>query len=157
MGAGVQPILTVRSRMAAKNCAVDLSAPSKAPKENPADLQPTRFLPTDGIVKATAIDIAKNAKGCREGTSNLRMDRRQHLRNPKTRGCGVGDIRFLLESRDLGGKCADLNVLYVGRARAAGLPARDVYGICVAKSEMGYKSLGVSSEKVTKAQHSAAS
>src|SRR5439155_7526962 len=71
----------------------------------------------------------------------------------KTRGCGVGDIRFMLQSKDLGGKCADLNALYVGLARAAGLPARDVYGIRVAKSEMGYKSLGASSENVTKAQH----
>jgi hypothetical protein len=33
------------------------------------------------------------------------------FRNPKARGCGVGDIRFMLESRDLGGKCADLNAL----------------------------------------------
>jgi transglutaminase-like putative cysteine protease len=74
-------------------------------------------------------------------------------RNPKTRGCGVGDIRFLLESRDLGGKCADLNALYVGLARASGLPARDVYGIRVAKSELGYRSLGASSENVTKSQH----
>src|SRR5205085_10265488 len=55
--------------------------------------------------------------------------------------------------KDFGGKCADLNALYVGRARAAGLPARDVYGIRVAKSELGYKSLGASSEVVTKAQH----
>jgi len=59
----------------------------------------------------------------------------------------------MLESGDLGGKCGDLNSLYVGLARAVGLPARDVYGIRVAKSEMGYKSLGASSEKVTKAQH----
>jgi transglutaminase-like putative cysteine protease len=59
----------------------------------------------------------------------------------------------MLDSRDLGGKCADLNALYVGLARAAGLPARDVYGIRVARSEMGYKSLGASSDNVTKAQH----
>jgi transglutaminase-like putative cysteine protease len=59
----------------------------------------------------------------------------------------------MLESKDLGGKCADLNALYVGLARAAGLPARDVYGIRVAGSEMGYKSLGASSDNVTKAQH----
>src|SRR5204863_363510 len=74
-------------------------------------------------------------------------------RNPKTRGCGRGDIRFMLESRDLGGKCADLNALYVGLARAAGLPARDVYGIRIARSEMGYQSLGASSGNVTRAQH----
>jgi len=43
----------------------------------------------------------------------------------------------MLESKDLGGKCADLNALYVGLARAAGLPARDVYGIRIAKSDLG--------------------
>jgi transglutaminase-like putative cysteine protease len=59
----------------------------------------------------------------------------------------------MLESRDLGGKCADLNALYVGLARAAGLPARDVYGIRVGKSELECKSLGASSENVTKSQH----
>ena len=59
----------------------------------------------------------------------------------------------MLESKDLGGKCADLNALFVGLARAAGLPARDVYGIRVGKSELGYKSLGTSSANVTKAQH----
>jgi transglutaminase-like putative cysteine protease len=69
------------------------------------------------------------------------------------RGCGVGDIRFMLESKDLGGKCADLNALYVGLARAAGLPARSAYGIRVAKSELGYKSLGVATHDITKAQH----
>ena len=56
------------------------------------------------------------------------------FRDPKTRGCGVGDIRFMLESKNLSGKCADLNALYVGLARAAGLPARDVYGVRVAPS-----------------------
>jgi transglutaminase-like putative cysteine protease len=33
------------------------------------------------------------------------------------------------------------------------LPARDVYGIRVAASQKGYKSLGASSENITKAQH----
>jgi transglutaminase-like putative cysteine protease len=66
---------------------------------------------------------------------------------PKTRGCGVGDIASMLKAGDLGGKCADLNALYVG----AGLPARDIYGIRVAPS--GYKSLGAGSEVVSKAQH----
>jgi hypothetical protein len=58
-----------------------------------------------------------------------------------------------VESRNLGGKCADLNALYVGLARAAELPARDVYGIRVAKSQRGFKSLGAASENVTKSQH----
>ena len=58
----------------------------------------------------------------------------------------------MLETGDLTGKCADLNALYVGLARAVGLPARDVYGIRVADSKFGYKSLGKSGD-ITRAQH----
>src|SRR5271163_1259289 len=155
---GTRPILTLTSRIATKNYVVDLSAPNNTPKVDRADLQhflrPTKLLPTDGIVKATAIEITSGSKTDVEKARAIYewiVD--NTFRNPKTRGCGVGDIRFMLESRDLGGKFADLNSLYVGLARAAGLPARDVYGIRVGKSELGYKSLGASSETVTKSQH----
>ncbi|HEU5250405.1 MAG TPA: transglutaminase-like domain-containing protein, partial [Thermoanaerobaculia bacterium] len=130
----------------------------KAPKAGRADLErflrPTKLLPTDGIVRATATGITKGAKSdVAKARAIYEWIVENTYRNPKTRGCGVGDIRFLLESGDLGGKCADLNALYVGLARASGLPAREVYGIRVAKSELGYKSLGASSENVTKSQH----
>ena len=155
---GVRPVLVLTSLVTTKTYFVDLSAPSKPPKDNRADLehflQPTKLLPTDGIVKATATEITSGAKTDVEKARAIYewiVD--NTFRNPKTRGCGVGDIRFMLESEDLGGKCADLNALYVGLARSAGLPARDVYGIRVGKSELGYKSLGASSENVTKAQH----
>jgi transglutaminase-like putative cysteine protease len=156
--AGVTPVLTVTSRITTKNFAVDFSVPGKAPNEGPAELKhflrATKLMPTDGIVRATATEITKD--------SNTDVEKARAIyewiventsRNPKTRGCGLGDIRFMLETKDLSGKCADLNALYVGLARAAGLPARDVYGIRIAKSEMGYKSLGTSTENVTKAQH----
>ncbi len=156
--AGVKPVLTLTSRVATKNYAVDLTAPRKTPKTSRAELdhflRPTKLIPTGGIVKATAAEITSGAK------SDLDKARAIYewivdntFRNPKTRGCGIGDIRFMLESRDLSGKCADLNALYVGLARAAGLPARDVYGIRIAKSELGYKSLGAASENITKSQH----
>jgi transglutaminase-like putative cysteine protease len=155
---GVMPTLTLTSRIATRNFAVDLSAPGKTPKGDPADLkhflQPTKLIPTDGIVKTTATEITKDSQTDVEKARAIYewiVD--NTFRNPKTRGCGLGDIRFMLESKDLGGKCADLNALYVGLARAAGLPARDVYGIRVAKSDLGYKSLGASSQVVTKAQH----
>jgi transglutaminase-like putative cysteine protease len=155
---GVKPILTVTSQIATRDYTVDLAAPSEASKEDHAELEhflrPTKLLPTDGIVKTTSTDITKGAATDVEKARLIYewiVD--NTFRNPKTRGCGNGDIRFMLETGDLGGKCADLNSLYVGLARAAGLPARDVYGIRVAKSEMGYKSLGASSENVTKAQH----
>jgi transglutaminase-like putative cysteine protease len=156
--AGVMPVLTVMSRITTKNFAVDLSAPGQAPKEDDAELthflRGTKLLPTDGVVKETVVEITKGSKtDVEKARAIYEWIVENTFRNPKTRGCGLGDIRFMLESEDLGGKCADLNALYVGLARAAGLPARDVYGIRIAKSEMGYKSLGSSSEIVTKAQH----
>jgi transglutaminase-like putative cysteine protease len=156
--AGVRPVLTITSRVTTKNYAVDFSERGTAPKMSPEELEhylrPTKLLPTDGIVKQTAAEITAGAKtDVEKARAIYEWIVENTFRNPKTRGCGVGDIRFMLESQDLGGKCADLNALYVGLARAAGLPARDVYGIRVAKSEMGYKSLGASSETVTKAQH----
>src|SRR2546421_569648 len=156
--AGVTPIVTITSRITTRNYVVDLSAPRGAQSERPAALQhflrPTKLLPTDGIVKATATAITRGAESDVDKARAIYewiVDKT--FRNPKTRGCGLGDIRFMLETGDLGGKCADLNALYVGLARAAGLPARDVYGIRVAKSELGYSSLGAASENVTKAQH----
>jgi transglutaminase-like putative cysteine protease len=155
---GVKPLLTVTSRVATKNYAVDLSAPSKPSTGSRAELnyflQPTKFQPTDGIVKDTAVAITKgSATDIEKARAIYEWIVDNTFRNPKTRGCGLGDIRFMLESKDLGGKCADLNALFVGLARAAGLPARDAYGIRTAKSELGYKSLGPSTETVTKAQH----
>jgi transglutaminase-like putative cysteine protease len=156
--AGAKPALTVISSVATRNFAVDLSAAGKARNQDRADLEyflrATKLLPTDGIVKTTATEITKGANTDVEKARAIYewiVD--NTFRNPKTRGCGVGDIRFMLETKDWGGKCADLNALYVGLARAAGLPARDVYGIRVAKSDLGYQSLGTASDKVTKAQH----
>jgi transglutaminase-like putative cysteine protease len=156
--AGVKPVLTLNSRVATRNYTVDLSTPSKAPRTDRSELEyfrrPTKMLPTDGIVKEKATEITKGARTDLEKARAIYewiVD--NTFRNPKTRGCGAGNIRFMLESGDLGGKCADLNALYVGLARAAGLPARDVYGIRVAKSELGYKSLGTASENITKSQH----
>jgi transglutaminase-like putative cysteine protease len=155
---GVRPVLTLTSRAATKDYAVDFSAPGNIAKADRAELahflRPTKLLPTDGIVKVKATEITSGAKtDVDKARAIYEWIVVNTFRNPKTRGCGNGDIRFMLESGDLGGKCADLNALYVGLARAAGLPARDVYGIRVAKSNFGYKSLGTSSETITKSQH----
>ncbi|HTY40834.1 MAG TPA: transglutaminase-like domain-containing protein [Thermoanaerobaculia bacterium] len=155
---GVAPVLTLTCRVSTRDWAVDLSKPGKPPAPNQAELDAyrkgTRVVPTDGIVREKALEITRGK------TTDVAKARCLYdwivdntYRNPKTRGCGLGDVKFLLESGDLGGKCADLNALYVALARAAGLPARDVYGVRVAKSELGYKSLGPSTEIVSKAQH----
>lgn len=156
--AGAKPVVTLTSRVATKDYSVDLSRTtgSKATRDPNLDhfLRSTKLIPTDGIVKSTASKIAKDASSDIEKAQAIyNWIVENTFRNPKTRGCGTGDIRFMLESGDLGGKCADLNALYVGLARAAGLPARDVYGIRVAKSNLGYKSLGPATTDITKAQH----
>jgi len=155
---GAKPVLTVTSRVATRDFTIDTMAPRNTAPENPDDvrrfLQPTKLVPTDGIVKAKSTEIVKNANtDVAKARAIYEWIVDNTFRNPKTRGCGTGDIRFMLESGDLGGKCADLNALYVGLARSAGLPARDVYGIRTVKSNLGYKSLGASSEKITKSQH----
>ena len=156
--AGAKPVLTLTSRVATRDWAVDLATPRKPQNVSASELkdclQPTKMLPTGGIVKQRATEITKTAKtDVQKARAIYEWIVENTYRNPKTRGCGIGDIRFMLESGDLGGKCADLNALFVGLARASGLPARDVYGIRVAASLMGYKSLGASSQNVTKAQH----
>lgn len=157
-GAGAKPVLTLVSRVSLKDYDVDLTSPGQSHPATRAELnyflQPTKYVPTDGIVKETAEKATKGA------TTDIEKARAIYewmvdntFRDPKVRGCGRGDIRFMLESGDLGGKCADLNALYVGLARSAGLPARHVYGLRVAKSELGYRSLGLPTDKATKAQH----
>ena len=155
--AGVPAVLTVTSRVMTKNIAVDLDSMEKT-TASAAELEyftrPTRLLPTDGIVKQNAMDITSGLKtDVDKARAIYEWIVENTVRNPKTRGCGLGDIRSMLVTRDLSGKCADLNSLYVGLARAAGLPARDVYGIRVAPSELGYKSLGAHTSDITKAQH----
>ncbi|MGB9070933.1 MAG: transglutaminase family protein [Candidatus Acidiferrales bacterium] len=156
--AGPAPVLTLTSRVQTRNHSVDLSRPGNASQASRGELEyflrPTKLLPSDGVVKATAAEITKNANTDVEKAKAIYewiVDKT--FRDPKTKGCGLGDIRFMLETGDLGGKCADLNALFVGLAHAAGLPARDAYGIRVAKSDLGYKSLGASSDNITKSQH----
>ena len=152
------PAAEVVSRVTMRDRAVDLANRGAIPGLSDAERKlytaSTDLMPTDGIVKATAERVVGWA------FSDLEKARRIYewivdntFRDPKTRGCGIGDIASMLKTGDFGGKCADLNALYVGLARSVGLPARDVYGIRVAPSRFGYKSLGAGSEVVSKAQH----
>lgn len=48
-------------------------------------------------------------------------------RDPNVPGCGIGNVEATLASRS--GKCADISTLFVALARAAGVPAREVFGL----------------------------
>jgi len=150
------PVVEVTSRFAARDRAVNPYEPGTPGREDPAVLAkyvaPTTLIKTDGIVRDKALEITKGA------TTDLDRSRAVYewivdntFRDPKVRGCGVGDISWMLESGNLSGKCADLNALYVGLVRAVGIPARDIYGVRAADSAE-FKSLGKSGD-ITKAQH----
>lgn len=151
------PAITVTSRIATRDRNVDVGKSGSAQlsaAERKHYTEGTELIPVDGIVKLTSDKIVAGAKTDVEKARAIYewIVENTH-RNPKTRGCGIGDIASMLKTGNLAGKCADLNALYVGLARSQGLPARDVYGIRVAPSKFGYKSLGAGSEVVTKAQH----
>jgi transglutaminase-like putative cysteine protease len=152
------PYIEVTSRFMTRDRAVDFSRPDNSLDLSAADRKfftaPTELIPTDGIVRKTALEITRGAKtDVDKARAIYEWVVDNTFRDPKTRGCGVGDVKSLLESGNLGGKCADLNALYAGLARSVGVPARDAYGIRVAPSKYGYKSLGTGSPNVTKAQH----
>jgi transglutaminase-like putative cysteine protease len=152
-----KPFLETTTRFSTRDRAVNLGGPPTAPAADPAELRKylaaTDLQPTDGIVRDTALQITKGAKTDLDKAHAIYewiVENTQ--RDPKVRGCGVGDIKTMLETKNLGGKCADLNALFVGLARSVGVPARDVYGVRVADSNLGYKSLGKSGD-ITRAQH----
>ena len=130
------------------------SAPPLSDAERKLNLAATDLLSTDGLVKETAEAAVKGKKDdVAKARALYEWVVENTFRNPKTLGCGVGDITTMIKTGNLNGKCADLNALYVGLARSVGLPARDVYGIRVVPSQFGFKALGAGSENVTKAQH----
>lgn len=153
------PVVEVTSRIRTRDRLVDparrlpdaqrLSADERAFYTSATDL-----IPTDGIVRDTARDITKGRRGDVEKAEAIyQWVVENTFRDAKTRGCGWGDIKSMLEAGNLGGKCGDLNAMFVGLCRAVGVPARDIYGLRVAPSIHSYRSLGVGSPNVTRAQH----
>ena len=152
-----KPTVELTSRVQTQDRAIDWAQKNGA-KEDGATLkrwlQPTDLMPTDGIVRKTAEEAIRGKRTDRDKAQALYdwVVTNTH-REPSVRGCGVGDIKAMLESGDLGGKCADLNALFVGMARSVGIPARDVYGVRLAPSAFGYKALSANSGNITRAQH----
>ncbi len=151
------PELTLTTRLQTRDRAVDWSQKQRVAvdaAELREALRPTALLPLDGIVHETA---RRATAGARSDVDKARalydwVIAAAH-REPKVRGCGNGDIEGMLETGNLGGKCADLNALFVGLCRSVGVPARDVYGVRLAPSAFGYRELGGNPVKLQGAQH----
>jgi len=105
-------------------------------KEHSLYLSPTRRGPIDGRVAELAARIAGGKPSVLEKSravydwivENMRRD-------PGVKGCGLGEVAVLLSS--LGGKCADISSVFVALARAAGVPAREVFGLRLPPGEEG--------------------
>lgn len=95
---------------------------------------------TSGIVKETADKIVKDAKAktvyqkahaiyewvC----ENISRDK-----SNQTPGIGAGNAEYILNHPNEGGKCTDTNSVFVALCRAAGVPARGVYGLSLDELE----------------------
>lgn len=113
----------------------------------------TPSLPTGGIVGETARKIVGDRRAPRDKARAIYdwvVD--NTFRDAAVRGCGFGGVENMLRSGYLGGKCADINSLAVALCRAAGLPARDSYGVRLGPSSH-QPWVGLKSADATHAQH----
>jgi transglutaminase-like putative cysteine protease len=151
-----QPMVEATSRFRTRDRFVAMrpgGSTEVSAQEQALYLKGTDLMPTDGIVRETAQKITKGSRSDVEKARAIYDWVVENTeRNPKTRGCGVGDVKAMLETGTLNGKCADLNAMFVALCRAVGVPARDVYGIRVAASPRGFKSMGRAGD-ISKAQH----
>lgn len=112
--------------------------PGQEPAWNPADyaeyLAPTSIGPTDGAVKELADKIVAGKSTVLERAKAIYDWTVDNMyRDPETRGCGKGDVCYLLIKP--GGKCTDISSVFVALCRAAGVPAREAFGLRLGKKE----------------------
>lgn len=108
------------------------SLPNKEAVWNRADfadeLKGTRLGPVDGEVKKLAERIVKGKKTLLAKARAIYDWTVENMyRDPATRGCGKGDVCLLLLKP--GGKCTDISSVFVALCRAAGVPAREIFGL----------------------------
>jgi transglutaminase-like putative cysteine protease len=112
--------------------------PEKEAPWSPADykelLSPSHLAPLAGPVKELAAKITKGKTTVKDKAKAIYDWTVENMyRDPATRGCGIGDVCALIDKP--GGKCADIHSVYVALARAAGVPAREVFGIRQGKKD----------------------
>jgi len=102
------------------------------PKDYAQYLAPTSLGPIDGEVKKLADTItAGKTRVSTKAKAIYDWICENMFRDPKTKGCGPGDVCLLLNTR--GGKCTDIHSVFVALCRAAGIPAREIFGIRLGK------------------------
>ena len=156
-----RPILNIQFKIQTTERNTDFSKVNFDPNEkvDPAILEflkPTSHIPTDGVVRAKALEIIGNTKGDLERAKAIYTWVANTMqRDNSILGCGTGDVKAILESGKLVGKCTDINSVFVGLCRSVGIPAREIFGIRVGQSrfsdQMGSAKDGVA--KISGGQH----
>ncbi|ADV45579.1 transglutaminase-like domain-containing protein [Nitratifractor salsuginis] len=117
------------------------------PEEVQRFLKPTAHIPTDGKIKAKADELTQGISDCFEKVKKIYdWVTLTTFRDPKVVGCGSGDAGKMMNSGYFGGKCTDISSLFVALLRAAGIPAREVFGIRLGLSHYS-KALGKADDK----------
>ncbi len=113
------------------------------PAEYADYLSPTSLGPIDGMVKDLSDKIVGDKTSVYDKAKAIYDWICENMyRDPNTKGCGPGDVCALIATP--GGKCTDIHSVFVALCRAAGVPAREIFGI-----RMGKKA----TEDITKWQH----
>ncbi len=81
---------------------------------------------SESIVAGKSTPVEKARTVYQWVTANMRRD-------PATRGCGQGNVCVLIDRRS--GKCVDINSVFVALLNAAGVPAREVFGIRLGQTD----------------------
>lgn len=107
---------------------------SDVPAEIREYLKGTIFIPVDGKVKEIALSVTKDKKKISDKARAVyQWVVENTVRDPNVKGCGTGEVEKVIEKK--GGKCADISSVFVAVARAAGVPAREVFGLRLGKKD----------------------
>ena len=97
-------------------------------------LKSTVFIPTDGKIKEIALSITNDKQKISEKARAVYQWVVENTkRDPDVQGCGTGEVEKVIAKRS--GKCADISSVFVSVARAAGVPAREVFGLRLGKKD----------------------
>ncbi len=126
-----QRTLTVSFHAAAK----ERKAPKLVDSRDPVPPEARKYLEADFWLPSGDPKIVAVAREITSGRTGILAKARavydwvvdNTRRDPDVPGCGLGMVEATLASRS--GKCADISSLYVALARAAGVPAREVFGL----------------------------
>ncbi|MEJ2123754.1 MAG: transglutaminase-like domain-containing protein [Alphaproteobacteria bacterium] len=145
------PFAEINSAASTRDRVIDFSRPDKPSPlpdaEHSAYMVPLISGSVEKAVREVAVKIVEKAK------TDLGKAKAIYEWLLGTQACSPGGKVQMPLMDEFIRKHAGLNALYVELAKVAGLPARAIYGVRVAPSEFGYKSLGVDPKAVTRAQH----